>query len=159
MCEFTDHCFTPPEILQWEILLLSKLDWCLRPESPIAFADNILKTIGMYRQLKPKVVDMLTMSTADPEMSAVAVDCLAVAAVEIILEETKSNAVIPPNFAHIDSGKVVQKLKSIIEDDADSDYGSSLGSVVSVDFDNYFKDFKSISSFSQDMLSYRVSNL
>lgn len=157
MCEFTDYCFNPDEVVAWEALVLTKLDWCLRLDTPTDYAIRLLSALSCT-DLKPKVVDLIVMSTAEPDLSLVAVDRLAVAAVDVILAETKSPVRVPIELKHMETMKIVQRLRSLLEDEFDSDYGSCI-SGMSTDFDNYYKEMKMGGMVGRDDLSFRVSHL
>ena len=163
MCEFTDYCFSPEEVMAWELLVLTKLDWCLRIDTAIDYATRLLAALSCP-DLKPKVVDLIVMSTAEPDLSLIPVDRLAVAAIDVILAETKSPVRVPIELKHMETMKVVQRLRGLLEDDFDSDYGSCISGLSGCsngpDFDNYYKDFKIRSAIGGgDDLSVRVSHL
>ena len=158
ICEYTDYCFNPDEVVAWEALVLTKLNWYLRLETPEVHAINLLTALRCT-DLKPKVVDLIVMSTAEPDLSLIAADRLAIAAIEVILAETKSPVRVPIELKQMETMKVVQQLRSLLEDDFDSDYGSCI-SGMSADFDNYYKEYKSVNNFgNNDELSFRVSHL
>ena len=114
--------------------------------------------------LRPKVADLLVLSTSDPEFSQIdeqhGYDVLAMAAIDVMLKETNSASTFLPKIpAHSRQAvdRVASKLKFLLEEEFDSDYGSSRGSEFSCDFENYYKDFKT--AFSSEELSFRVSHL
>uniref|UniRef100_A0A672LHC9 Cyclin D3 n=1 Tax=Sinocyclocheilus grahami TaxID=75366 RepID=A0A672LHC9_SINGR len=47
LCIYTDHAVTVPEILQWEVLLVSRLDWDLAAVLPSDFLEPLLQTLPL----------------------------------------------------------------------------------------------------------------
>lgn len=137
ICEYTDNCFTKEEVKAWEQLILVKLNWTISILTPLHFIDSILSPLRL-NHLKTKVVDILVTSTADPLISAVDNHSLAVAAVDIVMEDVEESCCIQHKTTvdMITNNTIKKKLRGIFND-FDSDYESSRGSVLSHASDFY----------------------
>ena len=100
LVEYTDHCYTPAELVAWERLLLVKLAWRAAPTTPLAFVDQL--TAGRGHQLRSQAVDMILMSAGDPALTAADPYAVAVTAVELVLEST-TKAAAPSSAAVFDA--------------------------------------------------------
>ena len=141
ICEYTDNCFTKEEVTAWEQLILIKLKWSISLLTPLNYVESILTAMKL-NDFQSKVVDVLVTSTADSLMSAADNYSLAVAAVDIVVEDTEQSCCLQHLVTTTDmvtNDSLKKKLRGIFND-FDSDYESSRGSVLSHASDFYLNE-------------------
>ncbi|XP_043079641.1 G1/S-specific cyclin-D3 [Puntigrus tetrazona] len=98
LCVYTDHTVSVPEILRWEVLLVSCLDWDLAAVLPSDFLETLLQTLPLRAEDRAPVrrhtLSYMALSSTELNFSlfapsAVACSCLTAAVVRLdVLNES-----------------------------------------------------------------------
>ncbi|RXN23308.1 G1 S-specific cyclin-D2-like protein [Labeo rohita] len=100
LCVYTDHAVTVPEILQCEVVLVSRLDWDLASVVPSDFLELLLQSLPLSRDDAPSVrrhaLSYIALSCTELKFSvfppsAVACSCVTAAGIRLdVLKDTFS---------------------------------------------------------------------
>ncbi|XP_026053044.1 G1/S-specific cyclin-D2-like [Carassius auratus] len=97
LCVYTDHTVSVPEILQWEVMLVSRLDWDLAVVLPSDFLEPLLETLPLSAEdsasVRRHALSYIALSSTELKFSGLApsaVACSCVTAAVVRLDVLKS---------------------------------------------------------------------
>ncbi|XP_018958228.2 G1/S-specific cyclin-D3 [Cyprinus carpio] len=115
LCVYTDHAVSVPEIVQWEVLLVSRLDWDLAAVLPSDFLEPLLQTLplsaGDTASVRRHALSYIALSSTELKFSVFApsaVACSCVTAAVIRLDVLK-NQYSPDGL--------LQRLRDVLDTD------------------------------------------
>ncbi|XP_038552732.1 G1/S-specific cyclin-D3 isoform X1 [Micropterus salmoides] len=94
LCIYTDNSVSVSDILQWEVVVVSRLDWCLASVVPSDFLEPILHTLPFVRShhlqnIRRHVHSYIALAATDCRFSAFLPSAVACACVSIATQRLK----------------------------------------------------------------------